>query len=288
MSRSATPDDASRAGPRAPSRTPDPVHRIAISHPDLPPEAEGLSILHLADLHAARRRPRFQWLLRVLERTEADLIAFTGDWMAHPGDEDRALALLREAGSTWRTRLGTVGVFGNHDSTAFRRAALEIEAVAWLDAEGADLAELDEHGPDCPPIRLVGTGWPEDWVATAIREPGRNDADAGFRIGLAHHPDCLPSAMHAGIHLLLLGHTHGGQIRLPSGWAPFTNSALPRHAAAGLLRMGETLACVSRGIGDGGMDVRVNCPPHALRIELRRGHLPGGDSSPDLRLIERW
>ena len=92
-----------------------------------------------------------------------------------------------------------------------------------------------------------------------------------FTLALAHHPNTLIPAAALHIPVLLAGHTHAGQIRLHPRLAPHTSSDLPMHLASGILQLGSTLCCISRGLGDGVVEhLRINCPRQMPLYTLRR------------------
>ena len=253
-------------------RTPVPVDRFHLSHPNVPERASGLTVLHSTDTHVRRARERYRVLCRVLERIEVDLVLLTGDFMTFSGDEPVALRIFEAMSRAWTARLGAFGVFGNHDSPAFRRAVRDVADVTWLDPGTHDL-------PDAG-IRLVGTSWPEDWLAARLEADTTHD-DL-FQLGLAHSPASLPAASRLGIDTMLAGHTHGGQLRmhLPGlfSWAPHTSTDLHRHHPSGVLRLRDTLCCISRGLGEQIVELRVQCPKQLPLYTLERGPMPGRHS----------
>jgi len=131
-------------------------------------------------------------------------------------------------------------------------------------------------------VAIVGVGDPScgrDDIETALEGVGPAD----LKIMLAHSPDALDLPGADWADLLLAGHTHGGQCRLPglgSPWAPVWRL---RQRSSGLMRSGQTLAYVSRGIG-AGMEARFLCPPEVCVLTLRQG---AADQIPDVELRER-
>ncbi|HET9250427.1 MAG TPA: metallophosphoesterase, partial [Actinomycetota bacterium] len=101
-------------------------------------------------------------------------------------------------------------------------------------------------------------------------------APASFGIAVMHSPDSAPEIAACGYPLVVAGHTHGGQVRLPLVGALVTNSHLPRRLVSGLLRMGRSFVHVSPGLGTGKFaPFRFLCPPEATLLELRRA--PDGE-----------
>jgi predicted MPP superfamily phosphohydrolase len=91
---------------------------------------------------------------------------------------------------------------------------------------------------------------------------------ADFRLLLSHSPDRFYRAVRWGIDLMLSGHNHGGQIRLPLVGAVFMPSVYSRRFDRGFFRRGRTLMYASDGIA-GMHPVRYGCPPEITRFVLR-------------------
>src|SRR5690606_4179528 len=86
---------------------------------------------------------------------------------------------------------------------------------------------------------------------------GRADVEKAFApvpagepvVVLAHSPDAGPAVAQRGAHLLLCGHTHGGQVNLPGIGPLWTSSRMGRRLGRGLQRWGSTWVYVNRGYG---------------------------------------
>jgi predicted MPP superfamily phosphohydrolase len=294
---------------------PEPVEMVDLSVPDLPADLEGMTILHLSDLHV-RRRWRASRLVgggrgggragqlgglgggTVLARLadalpglRPDVVCLTGDYADGPGDGAAAGLAVAQLVARVRPRWGCWGVFGNHDAPAVRAAVRAATAgrVTWLEDR---LSEAGEEGgvgggASCQPLpaglRLLGLNWPEDPFAV-LRRAGEAEAATreGLVITLAHAPGAIVhcSRLAVRLPLVLCGHTHGGQIRL-GGWVLHTSSDLPGRWAAGVVRArrpdgGSTLGCISRGLGEAAWPgLRFGCRPQAPLYVLRRGAAAG-------------
>lgn len=252
--------------------------RFAVAHPAVPPALEGLRLWHLTDLHVRARRPGSAEplvtaaLRRVLDGAPTigvDLVCLTGDIAHHAGDEAAAATYVRELASRWTSRFGAVGVFGNHDPAELGGLLHDLPGVRWL---GNERTLVDIGGVGLP---VVGSSEPEDLVAAvAMGEPaGPAVGGHGFVLGLSHYPTQVYPASRLGVSVLLAGHTHGGQVRLSKRRSLHTSCDLPGTLACGVLRLGQTLCCVSRGLGESAARIRINCPPQAPVYELRRGQM---------------
>ena len=130
-------------------------------------------------------------------------------------------------------------------------------------------------------IALVGVDDPvndKDDLAAALR----GVPDDQFTLLLMHSPDGIAEAVTRGVDVVLSGHTHGGQVRLPFFGAPHTHTHLGRRMSDGYyagrrlrraigIRPGRTQLYVTRGLGVSGLALRFLAPPELTLITLRRG-----------------
>jgi predicted MPP superfamily phosphohydrolase len=141
-------------------------------------------------------------------------------------------------------------------------AAMEANGWAHLKNRGADFSldglRVEVGGLDDPHIHR------HDIRAAVRREPDR------FGLAVVHSPDPAPELAALGYDLIVAGHTHGGQVRLPFVGALVTNSHTPRELARGLSRIGDALLHVSPGLGTSKYaPFRFLCRPEATMLELR-------------------
>ncbi len=276
-----------RLSPKRPA--PQWAERIPLHLPNLPGSLEGVTVLHISDVHARRYRPRFRRLIEMCQREEPDLVFLTGDYMSYPGDETASLRVLSDIVDACNPPLGIFGTFGNHDFPKFRRMAQQIHRVHWIEEGAMVLPELG--------VTMVGTSTPCDLV-TALLTAGRMEADAGYpidangkpssyRILLGHEPSILVTAAELGLEWSLAGHTHGGQMRLGVKIAFHTSCDLPGSHASGILRFRDSVCTISRGLGESYFDIRFFCPPHLPMYVLSRGDLPG-EYCTQLECVHWW
>jgi predicted MPP superfamily phosphohydrolase len=218
---------------------------------------------------------------------QPDLVVNTGDNLAH----QRAVpAVLRALDPL--LALPGVFVFGSNDYYAPRpknpagylrkpkRKYVRGAALPWQDLRAA----LAEHGwLDMTHARrevqvagrritVAGVDDPHLRRDCYDRISGRTDPAVDLRIGLTHSPEprVLDSFAADGYDLVLAGHTHGGQLRLPGYGAIVTNCGLDRSRARGASRWGaHTWLHVSAGLGTSPYaPVRFACPPEASLLTL--------------------
>ncbi len=120
-------------------------------------------------------------------------------------------------------------------------------------------------------IRMVGVDDPHYFQADDVEQAMKGVATDTVAILLAHTPEIYAQAAEAGCEVLLCGHTHGGQIRLPGGIPILVNADCPRRLCAGSWRFGALQGYTSVGAGSSILDVRFNCPPEVTLHRLTRG-----------------
>ncbi|MFW6059015.1 MAG: metallophosphoesterase [Phycisphaeraceae bacterium] len=273
---------------------------IELTLPHLPRALEGLRIAHISDLHVRRDGPWYSRLETQLTSQRFDLIVLTGDYIDRTNGEQEihAHSVLLRLTQRLRPRLGTFGVFGNHDTALLRDQCHDVP-IHWLNNENHHVSgrPLEVLGvetlrydlPDSVALVLNRTPPPaprekeDDDEANSALAPDERP----LRVMLAHEPGVLPTAADLGVDLLLCGHTHGGQCRLPTGHPVINACDLPLSLTSGVLRCRDTLAGVSRGIGWTGWVPRLFCRPHVPVYTLRRGSLPGVHSE-HIKNLHPW
>jgi predicted MPP superfamily phosphohydrolase len=247
--------------------------------PGLPMACDGLSVLHLSDLHfgPCYAMRYFEEALDAAAAWDCDLVVFTGDLI----DDEKCMGWIEPVLSKVSGRLGTYGVLGNHDF-AFdaRRIRNCLERAGFEDIEGR-WARLDVPGAR---IALGGTAAPWGRGLDLTSAPF-----ADFAILLSHSPDLFPRAARAGIDLVLAGHNHGGQVRLPVWGPPFIPSRYGRHFDRGFFQIGKSLLHVSEGLG-AKHPVRYGTTPEITRLVLRVATTDGlsiGTALPHMRATEQ-
>lgn len=228
----------------------------------LPRAFDGLTLLHLSDMHITRWTRRLsQWEAR-LKKLKPDLLVITGDLGHRSWLWRRSLASVRRLLDAVQAPLGTFYILGNHDSTKLG-TALETAQRRLLKNETVFLTR-DKHR-----LALVGVNQHRR-IDTDIPAAMRAVRPDDFKLFLLHYPDLIYPAAAAGADVCLAGHTHGGQICWPDGRPLFRHDVLPHAMCTGVHRVNGTWMVVNRGIGKAGLRLRMFCPPHAMMITLRK------------------
>lgn len=246
------------------------VTAVEIASPRLANPGTPMRIVHLSDIHVERTTRRERTLPALVAGLKPDLIAITGDYLnASYTDDPRALADLGTLLVRLRAPCGIYGCLGTLevDPPELIRPALSDAGVVLLDDQAAE----------------VIVGGHRLWLAgvRCTRDPAADGARLGnllagapsdaLKVVLYHMPDLLPEAAALGVDLILSGHTHGGQWRLPGFGALLTNSRYGKRYEAGFYHQGESHLIVSRGLGMEGFGMpraRFFCPPEVVLITL--------------------
>ncbi len=245
--------------------------RIQVPIRGLHPDHRGLQVGHLTDLHIGNglEGERLSNTVRQANTLGADVLVLTGDIFdfdpAYIEDGVRRLAALKAP-------LGVYAVLGNHDTYT---GSEEIAAAFAEHAPGIRLLRDEwERLPLDAPLYIAG-----------IEDPGRGWAAREFELGsmdrvatslpqdgpallLVHRPQAFAQAARLGFPLVLTGHTHGGQLALPTPGGRYNLALVMTGFTRGLYQLGHSVMYVNRGIGVAGPAVRFNCRPEMAMLEL--------------------
>ena len=237
----------------------------------LPTAFIGYRIIQLSDFHLEEFTEPF-FLERIVEhvnRLEADMVLLTGDFITRG-----SLNFLFEHHAAMRCAeiLATIrcpqkfAVLGNHDvavSAPMVTAALQSQGLPVLHNRFDTLTLRGDS------LHIAGTADP------GTDRPDLNTAvplnPRGPVILMSHAPDYADFVVShprgASVDLMLSGHSHGGQVRLPV-LGPLVLPPLGRKYVEGLFRFNNMQLYVNRGIGTVGIPIRLNCPPEITLITL--------------------
>jgi uncharacterized protein len=242
----------------------------------LPAALDGLRIAQISDIHYEQyTEPYFiREVVAQVNRVSPDLVVLNGDYVSG-GPEPS----IKGAESSYPCAEILAGirctqrwcVLGNHDIAVGQGGAVVLDA---LESHGLPVLE-NRHVPfERDGARL--------WIA-GVKDIGLSNPDLRLAVPrglqsaqepvilLAHEPDYADHVVrHGGVDLMLSGHTHGGQIRLPFGGAIYL-PPLGRKYPEGHFHLENGLQLyVNRGIGTSGVPFRVWCRPELTVITLRR------------------
>jgi uncharacterized protein len=255
-----------------------------------------LRILHIADTHLAPWQEHRVRFLASLGHLDHDLVVATGDLLGWPDHEEataRALAPLTSGSRPGLVVLGSNDRFGpvlksplayftaperrTHgvplDTPRFVSALERFGYRTLVDGTtevATAIGNVAVGGIDDPHLAF-GRGMAPDQVLPPAAQVAPTDEDAALRLGLVHAPyrSALDRLVEAGHDVILAGHTHGGQVRLPTYGALTANCDVPLRQARGLSRWQRRWLHVSPGLGHSAYaPVRFACRPEATVVDL--------------------
>ena len=250
------------------------LNKHTIESNKIPKAFDGYKIAQISDLHNAEIGEENERLLGMIEAADPDIIAITGDMIdSRRTNVETALGFAEKA-----VKLAPCYyVNGNHELRVSEyeelKKGLSELGVIVLENESTKINIKNQE------ITVIGISDPsleanELWSVEA--EVVNNHlgelikADDNYKLVLSHRPELLEIYCEAGADLVLTGHAHGGQIRLP-----FVGGVIAPHQGffpeydGGLYIKEETNMIVSRGIGNSLFPLRFNNRPEVVLIELQ-------------------
>jgi hypothetical protein len=237
----------------------------------LPEQFRGLRIVQISDFHYAEYTEPFflREIVREVNRLKGDIVVLNGDYVTiglFSQEHTKAFAYrCAEVLSQIECPL-RYAVLGNHDSGFVQPSVIDALKIHGLTLLNNQSTPLERDGQR---LWIAGTGnasHKQMDLDKALPPASRTDGEPV--ILLVHEPDVLPQVARRNVDLMLSGHTHGGQVRIP--FVPPTHlPPLGKHYLEGLFRLGSTQLYVNRGIGTVGLPIRFNCPPEITEITLQ-------------------
>ena len=250
------------------------LNTYTISSDRLPEAFDGYRIAHVSDLHNTEMGKDNEKLLTILREADPDIIAITGDVIdSRNTDIDMALQFTKAAMEI----APCYYVTGNHEA----RVSEYDELKAGLIEQGVVVLEdaTTEISLDGDTIILVGVNDPSyqtDYLfgdSQTVMNGKLQEITAAeneFTILLSHRPELFEIYADNNMDLILSGHAHGGQFRLPFvGGLVAPNQGLFPKYDAGLYTEENTNMIVSRGIGNSILPFRFNNRPEVILIDLQ-------------------
>ncbi|PWL42780.1 metallophosphoesterase [Christensenella sp. MSJ-20] len=240
----------------------------------VPDELDGMKILLLTDLHNKEFGENNEALLDAIREGAPDLIAITGDLISR-NDTDLAPAVnLAKA----CTEIAPVYyVTGNHE----RQSSLGAQLIAQLEEAGVTVLMDEAATVSYGEGKLSLWGISDDLQAYEKEHPQeeqlsftlsrlRLEGNQRFRILLAHEPQFFSTYAKSGVDLVLSGHTHGGQFRIPLIGAVYCpDQGFFAKYQSGVYTEGDTTMYLSRGLGSSTIPFRAFCRGELVFITLK-------------------
>ncbi|NLO28744.1 MAG: hypothetical protein GX113_11315 [Actinobacteria bacterium] len=259
--------------------------QVDLPVPGLPEMWSGLTVLHLADVHAGAFLTNERSLRKVVRWAEPlapDLVFLTGDILGDPAKSGACLDLLAQI----RPSLGMFAVTGNHEHGLSKAPLARPVGTSGL-WSAAGITLLSDSCVALPPRHgtqvivcgadyltggygLLADGSPAGAVAKTAGDspPSAGRAGVAFPILLIHDPPPADAELASIFPLAFAGHTHGGQLRVPapSGLTPLNRQH--NKFLDGVHRWGAGLLVVTRGVGTSFLPFRLFTRPEATLWRL--------------------
>ncbi len=258
--------------------------RTDVGGASLPAAFEGFKIMHLSDLHNMRFGKNNARLLRLIREQAPDIIAITGDSIdRHRPHPETAIRFLREAVKI----APCYYVPGNHeagmapaDYAALEQTYRDMGVTVLRDQYvllSRGEAQIALAGIDDPYFVSDNSLLSADGAEVArVKIRALELPEHTFTVLLSHRPEIFDVYAELGLNLVLSGHAHGGQVRLPliGGLIAPHQGLFPQYDA-GLFTEGKTEMYVSRGLGNSVLPLRINDRPEAALLRLTGGTKEG-------------
>ena len=250
------------------------LNTYTVTSARLPECFDGYRIAHVSDLHNAEMGEDNEKLLTMLREADPDMIAITGDLIdSRNTDVEIALQFVQEAMKI----APCYYVTGNHEARVneyeeLKTGLISAGVIILEDAQteisigGESITLIGVNDPSYQTDYLFGDS---ETVMNTKLEELHSEKD-GFTILLSHRPELFNAYTDHGMDLVLSGHAHGGQFRLPFiGGVVAPNQGLFPEYDAGIYTEGNTNMLVSRGVGNSILPFRINNRPEVILVELQ-------------------
>ena len=250
------------------------LNTYTVTSSRLPESFDGYRIAHVSDLHNAEMGEDNEKLLAMLREADPDMIAITGDLIdSRNTNVEIALQFAQEAMKI----APCYYVSGNHEARVNEYEELKTGLISAgviiledtqteISIEGQTITLIGVNDPSFQTDYLFGDS--ETVINSKLTEL-HTDGEV-FTILLSHRPELFDTYADHDVDLVLSGHAHGGQFRLPFiGGVVAPNQGLFPEYDAGIYTDGNTNMLVSRGVGNSILPFRINNRPEVILIELQ-------------------
>lgn len=249
------------------------ITEVKITSSKIPSSFKGYKILQISDLHNKKFGDNQDVLIQKIKSIDPDIIAITGDLIDSKSyDAEVSMQLIREIVKKYPVYFVT----GNHEQWSGKYNRLEKELKKYdvnvLRNEHVGIRKGEQE------INLLGIDDPE--FVTGNRDEGNIIIDEikkakiemqpdKYNVLLSHRPEFIKEYTNERLDLVLSGHAHGGQVRLPfiGGLVAPNQGVLPKYTA-GLYVEQNTSMVVSRGLGNSIIPQRILNRPEIVVVQL--------------------
>lgn len=249
------------------------ITEVKITSSKIPSSFKGYKILQISDLHNKKFGDNQDVLIQKMKSIDPDIIAITGDLIDSKSyDAEVSMQLIREIVKKYPVYFVT----GNHEQWSGKYNNLEKELKKYdvnvLRNEHVGIRKGEQE------INLLGIDDPE--FVTGNRDEGNIIIDEikkakiemqpdKYNVLLSHRPEFIKEYTNERLDLVLSGHAHGGQVRLPfiGGLVAPNQGVLPKYTA-GLYVEQNISMVVSRGLGNSIIPQRILNRPEIVVVQL--------------------
>ena len=244
------------------------TEQVVIHDPELAQVLEGIKIVQISDIHLEGGIGyREKELIAKVNALKPDLLFITGDFFSDKQKLELAIEVkaLTDLLRSFKTTTGIFGVQGNYDQPLYNP-----EIMKEFRAAGIDILSNTNRAVALPNHKtLYLAGFDDSQNKRANLYAFHGIPPGAPVILLAHEPDNFGEAIGAGVNLLLVGHTHGGQISI-SFLIEKSYSANKSSFMKGLFDKGKTKMYVNRGIGTTHIPIRFFNRPEITVFAIRK------------------
>ena len=232
------------------------IKEYKIENNTLPDSFDGLKIIHFSDVHYGRTvdNKYLEKIVNLINKQKPDLVFFTGDFIdkdivLKEDDITKVNSILNNIESS----IGNYAITGNHDIKHLDEYKKILDGNFTL----IDNEEKLIYYKDATPISLVGI---KDTLESTPDYNILNKEHNYFRIVLVHEPDAYDNIKNNNINLMLSGHSHNGQVRIPFIGAIYTPVGSKKYYE-NYYKLNNTELYISNGIGTSGINIRFMSQP---------------------------
>lgn len=229
-------------------------------------EMDGYRIVQISDLHNKRFGKKQSRLLRAISKENPDIIVVTGDLVdSNHTNVDIAMEFMEGA-----SKIAPVYyVTGNHENWLNDEDKQKL--MGGLLERGIVILNNEITKISCGEESFLLAGLADENLSDATLHDLVNEAGDEFVLLMAHEPQYLDRYSNEKVDLVLAGHAHGGQIRIPfvGGLVAPDQGFLPQYTS-GRHEMSDTTMFISRGLGNSIIPVRVFNRPEIVCVEFRK------------------
>lgn len=232
------------------------IKEYKIENKNIPTSYDGLKLVHFSDVHYGSTvdLKYLKKIIKIINKQKPHIVVFTGDFLDKRYDiKDKEIENIKKELKKLQPILGNYVVSGNHD-------IVHEKDFKNLFSESFTLLENEEkliYYNDTTPISIVGLS---DSSETKIDYKVFEKENSFYRIVLAHEPDEYEKIKEYNFNILLSGHSHNGQVRIPFIGKLYTPIGAKKYYEEHY-KIDDKEIFISNGIGTSTFNLRFNSTP---------------------------